>query len=144
MIVEDKNYTDETIGERLKRLRKINGFTQQLVADALNLDRSTYTYYEVGKTEPNHRTTIKLARIFEVSVQEIITGEPVPASGETKNVQRPQFYYVRPDNEEKSNAERALITKYRSLPDNKREELEAFVEKLIEEDNKKKYVYKNK
>ena len=27
---------------------------------------------------------------------------------------------------------------------NKIEELEAFVEKLIEEDNKKKYVYKNK
>lgn len=147
MIAVDKHYTEETLGERLKRLRKIHGFTQQQVADALNLDRSTYTYYEVGKTEPNHRTTIKLARIFEVSVQEIITGEMVPVSNDAKanmNMQRMQYNpYMRLE-EEKPSAERSLITKYRSLSDEKREELEAFVAKLVEEDTKKRGACKNK
>lgn len=145
MIVDIKDYKNETLGERLRRLRKGTGFTQQHVADALNLDRSTYTYYEVGKTEPNHKTTIKLARIFEVSVQELITGEPVPVTNEKNEyAPKPQYTPYRFENDDKSNVERGLITKYRSLSDEKREEILAFVDKLIEEDCKKKREYKNK
>lgn len=71
----------ETLGQRLKRIRNCNDFTQQQVADILNIDRSTYSYYETGKTEPNHETTIKLAKIFNVSIEELLTGEKRKETG---------------------------------------------------------------
>lgn len=79
LIVDMKN--QETLGQRLKRIRNCNDFTQQQVADILNIDRSTYSYYETGKTEPNHETTIKLAKIFNVSIEELLTGEKRKETG---------------------------------------------------------------
>lgn len=59
----------------LKKLRENCGFTQQQVADTLNIDRSTYAYYETGKTTPDINTIIKLAKIFNVSYTEIFEDE---------------------------------------------------------------------
>lgn len=59
----------------LKRLRKNCGFSQQQVADALKLDRSTYAYYEIGKTKPDVNTIIKLSKIFNVPYTEIFEEE---------------------------------------------------------------------
>ena len=58
-------------GNRLKTFRTLNGLTQGEVAEALNLDRSTYTYYEKGRV-PNLDTLNKLSKIFNVSVAELI------------------------------------------------------------------------
>lgn len=63
------------LGQTLKKLRENCGYTQQQVADALNLERSTYTYYETGKTTPDINTIIKLARIFNVSYIDIFEQE---------------------------------------------------------------------
>ena len=52
----------------LKFYRQNSGFTQQQVADALHIERTTYTYYEIGKTLPNLITLKKLAQIYHVSV----------------------------------------------------------------------------
>ena len=46
--------------------------TQQQVANALNIDRSTYTYYETGNTEPSVDRILKLARIFNVPYTALI------------------------------------------------------------------------
>ncbi len=62
----------------LKRLRQNNSFTQQQVADALNIDRSTYAYYESGKTTPDINALIKLARIFNVSFNDLLEDENLP------------------------------------------------------------------
>ena len=63
------------LGQTLKKLRENCGYTQQQVADALNLERSTYTYYETGKTTPDINTIVKLARIFNVSYIDIFEQE---------------------------------------------------------------------
>ena len=54
--------------QMLKMLRLNNGMTQKQVADLLNVDRSTYTYYETGKIKPNVDTLVKLCCIFDVSM----------------------------------------------------------------------------
>ena len=66
------------ISVTLKRLRQNNSFTQQQVADALNIDRSTYAYYESGKTTPDINALIKLARIFNVSFNDLLEDENLP------------------------------------------------------------------
>ena len=63
------------LSQTLKKLRENCGYTQQQVADALNLERSTYTYYETGKTTPDINTIIKLAKIFNVSYIDIFEQE---------------------------------------------------------------------
>ena len=50
-------------GNRLKTFRTLNGLTQGEVAEVLNLDRSTYTYYEKGRV-PNLDTLNKLSELI--------------------------------------------------------------------------------
>ncbi len=52
--------------ERLRSLREMHGLSQQQVADALQVHRSTYSYYELGTSQPPFSTLIKLAKIFKV------------------------------------------------------------------------------
>ena len=54
------------IGPLLKHYRENCGLTQQQVANILNVDRSTYTYYETGNTVPSALVILKLSRIFNV------------------------------------------------------------------------------
>ena len=73
MGTEDKDMPNQNLefGNRLKTFRTLNGLTQGEVAEVLNLDRSTYTYYEKGRV-PNLDTLNKLSKLFNVSVAELI------------------------------------------------------------------------
>lgn len=64
MGTEDKDMPNQNLefGNRLKTFRTLNGLTQGEVAEVLNLDRSTYTYYEKGRV-PNLDTLNKLSKI---------------------------------------------------------------------------------
>lgn len=56
----------------LRRVRDVVGFTQQNVADVLDLDRSTYSYYETGKTEPNIRGLKILAKLYNLTIDDLV------------------------------------------------------------------------
>ena len=77
---------DNTLENRLKSLRKENGYTQEDVAKKLGLTKSAYGYYEQGKTVPDAHTLSKLANIFDVSTDYILglTDEEKPKK-EIKN-----------------------------------------------------------
>ena len=62
----------EKIGEKIKILRTKFGLTQKEVADALEVERSTYTYYELGKTTPNWNIIKKLAQIFQIAPYDLL------------------------------------------------------------------------
>ena len=53
----------------LRMLRLNNKLTQRQVAEFLEVDRSTYTYYETGKIKPDTKTLTKLCCIFNVSLE---------------------------------------------------------------------------
>ena len=55
------------LGARLRELRNNKGFTQQHVADQLGLkNKSTLGSWEVGKSEPDAFTFLKLCRLYVV------------------------------------------------------------------------------
>ena len=58
----------EALRQRLIGLRQKEGLLQRDVADQLHIDRSTYSYYERGKTNPPLDILIKLADYFGVSL----------------------------------------------------------------------------
>ena len=62
----------------IQKMRKANGLTQQQVADFLHLDRSTYAYYESGRTKINIDILIRLSNFFQISLATLV-GEELPA-----------------------------------------------------------------
>ena len=69
---------DENLGRNLIFFRKLAGLTQQQVADRLNLNRTTYTKYETGASEPSIEILKALAVILEVDVSLLLTDERDP------------------------------------------------------------------
>lgn len=58
---------NKKLGATLRDLRLAKGYTQQQVADMLELkNKSTLGSWEVGKSEPDGYTLLKLCRIYEV------------------------------------------------------------------------------
>lgn len=64
-----------TTGKKLRACRERCGLSQRQVAEALGLERTTYTYYESGRTEPNLTTLVKIAQIFCVDVSALLPDE---------------------------------------------------------------------
>ena len=60
--------------ENLIKLRKNKGFTQQQVASKLGIDRTTYTKYETGVSEPAFEMLIRLSQMLNVSLDELFGG----------------------------------------------------------------------
>jgi repressor LexA len=69
-----------------KIAREMKGFTQQQVAEALGVDRSTYTKYEIGNIQPDNEKLLQLASIFEVSIDYLL--------GKTQKTNQLQSYLI--------------------------------------------------
>lgn len=54
--------------KRLRGMRMKRGFTQQKLADQLNIALRTYQCYETGTRCPNFYTLVQLADILNVSI----------------------------------------------------------------------------
>ncbi len=74
----DISSTDlKRLGEMLKKLRKEHGYSQTVVAQFLDVDRSTYTKYELGRALDIMRLA-KISALYNVSADSLIsvlTGE---------------------------------------------------------------------
>lgn len=62
----------EPLNQRLKSLRKENGYTQQQVADGINTSRSAYSQYELGIKQPTLETVIKIAEFYHCSIDYVV------------------------------------------------------------------------
>ncbi len=56
----------QDFSKMLRQARTARGLTQQEVAEALHMTRSTYTYYESGRTLPDILTMRTLSLLFAV------------------------------------------------------------------------------
>ena len=71
------------LGEKLKEMRDCSGFTQQMIADKINVDRSTYSNYERSVTEPDVNTLKALAKVFGVTIGDLLSAEPLSRVDDT-------------------------------------------------------------
>ena len=58
--------------ERLKEQRKLYRLTQREMADKLNISQPSYIRYENGSSEPTFENLLKIAEIFDVSVDYLL------------------------------------------------------------------------
>ena len=66
---------DYSIGESLKKVRLEHNLKQKDIAEAIGIDRSTYSFYETGKTNPPVETLCALAKIYNVTIGYLIGKE---------------------------------------------------------------------
>ena len=62
-------------GYTLRELRMKKGYTQEDVAKKLQIDRTTYTKYETGQSEPDLGTLKQIAKLFNVDYNTILNDE---------------------------------------------------------------------
>ena len=67
-----KKQTKQQMGYIFKVYRESSNLTQGQVATSLGIDRSTYTYYETGKTEPTMKTLMDILRILKIPYDEFL------------------------------------------------------------------------
>ena len=60
------------LSKNLKLLRKEVGLTQKQVAEKLGITYQSYQAYELGITVPTLQNFIRLAKIFDVSYEELL------------------------------------------------------------------------
>ena len=58
----------------LKQHRKARGLTQEQVAQALHIDRTTYAYYELGRSKPSITMAAQLANFYGVTLDALVGG----------------------------------------------------------------------
>lgn len=63
-------------GEYLKTLRKENKFSQEQLAEKLDISRQSISKWEQGSSTPDIENFTKLAQLYNVSIDSLINGEP--------------------------------------------------------------------
>lgn len=101
-----------TVAEKLRFYREACALSQKQVAEALNIDRTTYTKYETGKSMPNLSIFGKIASIYNVSPLELL-----PSEGENNKETRRFRDISSADSPiyQLSKEERGLIAVFRTL-----------------------------
>lgn len=97
----------------IKYLREKSGWTQQKIAKSLNIDRSTYTYYESGKTLPTIPLLIKLSEFFNVPCARFFQSQKYQTNNNFLDIEQINRNYI---NENASSRERQMLTYFRILP----------------------------
>lgn len=77
---------DMSFNEALARIRKQKGWTQSQLASELDVNQSLVAKWESGKVQPRSSTLERLARVFEVEVEELLAGDLGTVSANLKSV----------------------------------------------------------
>lgn len=64
-----------TIGQRISELRKSNSYSQEYIAEKLNVSRQAVSKWEQDLSAPDTYNLIALAELFGVSVEYLATGK---------------------------------------------------------------------
>lgn len=67
-----------SLNDKLRSLRINRGLTQVDIANYLNMTRQGYAHYENGVRSPNYQTLLKLANLYQISVDELVDSKELP------------------------------------------------------------------
>ena len=64
-----------TLGETIKEQRTAHGLSQETLAEAMGVSRQAVTKWEAGQSAPSSEKLIALAKLFHISLDELIGNE---------------------------------------------------------------------
>ena len=63
-----------TFGEKMYKLRKAQGLSQEALAEKLNTSRQAVSKWENGISDPSTSNVIALAKLYGLSAEEFLEG----------------------------------------------------------------------
>lgn len=121
------------LAEKLKYFRKKSHLTQQQVADAIGIERSAYSYYELRKTNPKIETLQMLAKLYNTNVDLLLdNNDDRDEEDILSSPDRFEEWYVDDKFNQLSDYEQAILLRVRLLSvKNKKKTLE-YIDSLFE------------
>lgn len=120
---------NQTLGEKLRELRESYDLSQGQVASALNIDRSTYTNYELDKTRPSLETLVKLSHIFNVPKDTFLPGDESTGDLAMRDLIRPNSLTQSLNKEE-----RGLVALFRAFTRDQKDALMSAANRIARSD----------
>lgn len=77
---------------KLYELRKQKGFSQEELANRLNVSRQTISKWEVGESTPDMEKLVAISDLFEVSLDELVKGEEPKLAEPSEQIVKSDFY----------------------------------------------------
>ena len=77
---------ETTLGKKFAELRKLNGFTQDEMAEKLGVSPQAVSKWENDLSCPDIQSLPKLAEVLQVSAEELLQGEVLSAAAAGKSV----------------------------------------------------------
>nr|WP_262921643.1 LexA family transcriptional regulator [Pontibacter ruber] len=71
------------VTSNIRHLRKNAGYTQAQLAEKLEIKRSLVGAYEEGRAEPKLSTLVNIAKLFNISLDELITADLSSSTGKS-------------------------------------------------------------
>lgn len=70
-----------SFGEKLKKLRKEKGWSQDILAQKIGIHGRHVGKYEIGKAMPNAETVVKISKVFDVSIDYLLMDDSNTTQG---------------------------------------------------------------
>lgn len=126
-----------SLGQRLKELRKVYNYSQDYVAEVLGISRQSYSHYETGRRKPSTEMLYKLSALYNVSLDDLLQlsidfdenvfYEAPKKSQSSDELSQFLEYFNNPKNKKKykyhSNLEKELLYYFQKSSDSDKKEL---------------------
>jgi DNA-binding XRE family transcriptional regulator/desulfoferrodoxin (superoxide reductase-like protein) len=89
---EERKLDCKKVGILLLRLRKEKGMTQKQIADKLNISDKAISKWERGLGCPDVSMLREISDIFEINIEQLLSGDLEPNQIEIGNLKRIKFY----------------------------------------------------
>ncbi len=136
-----KNTKRTPLGEKLYQTRKKSHITQVQMSELLNIKRGTYARYETNTTPPIKILT-KIGQILGLTTDDLLSENKTYAEiiNENRNqliLLSSEHSYNKPQNNSNgfTNEELDVLIKIINLPQDKRDELVAYISEVINENS---------
>ncbi len=73
-----------TLGEKIKEQRTAHGLSQETLAEAMGVSRQAVTKWEADQSAPSSEKLILLAKLFHISLDELIGNDVAPVKPDKK------------------------------------------------------------
>ena len=77
---------------KLYELRKKRGYSQEELANRLNVSRQTVSKWEVGESTPDMEKLVAISDLFEMSLDELVKDKVPEQAAPQEQIVRSEFY----------------------------------------------------
>lgn len=121
------------VAEKLRGYREASALSQKQIADALGIERSTYTKYETGETPLKLSALVKIAEIFNIPAEALLpeNSEKREPSQAVKDMTADSPIF------QLSKDERGLIARYRALSKEEKRKAVDIISEMSKKDDEK-------